>query len=292
MKCSICGCENDSSVTVCSQCGAALNSPVVTAFCCHCGKQIRPTAKYCVYCGSKQEELPVQPEPSAEAEVPAVEPATEIAASIPAETPVESVEQPAEPNVQPAYEAVEEPTAEPCWYTPAAPAAQFSPPAHRLPTHRGFWKMFLLGILTGMIYPMVILSRISEEINMVASRHDGKRTMQLMWVPFVGALTLGIYFFVWIHKLCGRIGRELRRRQVGYRFGAGSFWLWNFLWGILGGLVTSVAVTVLYQQSNLNTIYYVVGAAGAIVSSLGPFIFTHKLMRATNLMNADYNEKG
>lgn len=291
MKCSVCGCENEAAVTVCSQCGTALTPPVAATICCHCGKQIRPTAKYCVYCGGKQEDRPalptVEPAVSAEAEPSAAEPAAEIAESIPVEEPAE---QPAEPDEQPTADIAEEPaTAEPCCHTPAA---QFTPPAYRLPTRRGFWKMLLLGIITGFIYPLVIMSRISVEINMVASRHDGKRTMHFLWMPIVGVITLGVYFFVWIHKLCNRIGNELRRRQVCYKFGAGSFWLWNFLWGILGSLVTSVAVTVLYQQPNWYTIYYVVGAAGAIVSSIGPFIFTHKLMRATNLMNADYNEKG
>lgn len=286
MKCSVCGCENEAAVTVCGECGTALTPPVAQTVCCHCGKQIRPTAKYCVYCGSKQDEVPatIEMEPlviSVE-DAPAAEPVV-------AEDPVVA----AEPvDEAPASAPVEEPAAQPPHsYVPAA-ASVYTPPAYQLPTRRGFWKMLLLGILTGMIYPMVILSRISVEINMVASRHDGKRTMHFLWMPFVGVLTLGVYFFVWIHKLCGRIGNELRRRQVGYKFSAGSFWLWNFLWGILGAIVTSIAVLAIMQIPGMRFEPYLVGVAGGIVSSIGPFIFIHKLMRAMNLMNADYNEKG
>ena len=269
----------------CSECGTALTPPVAATICCHCGKQIRPTAKYCVYCGGKQDEMPAftmteLPVCALEAE-PVTEPA-----------PAEAVPF-AEGNEEPAAAAKEEIVTEPVYtYAPAAPVTAFTPPAYRLPTRRGFWKMLLLGIITGFIYPLVIMSRISVEINMVASRHDGKRTMHFLWMPIVGVITLGVYFFVWIHKLCNRIGNELRRRQVCYRFGAGSFWLWNFLWGILCSIVTAVAVLILTQMPQMRFVSYVVGAAGGIISSIGPFIFTHKLMRATNLMNADYNEKG
>ena len=140
---------------------------------------------------------------------------------------------------------------------------------------------------------MVIMSRISVEINMVASRHDGKRTMHFLWMPFLGVLTLGVYFFVWIHRLCGRIGGELRRRQIAYKFGAGSFWLWNLLYGMIGAVITSVAVIILSQTTGLDkALLGLIGAAGMLLSSIGPCIFLHKLMRAMNLVNADYNENG
>ena len=95
----------------------------------------------------------------------------------------------------------------------------------------------ILSIVTCGIYPLVMWSRMSVEINMVASRYDGKRTMHFLWMPVIGALTLGIYMLVWLHNLCDRIGNELKRRQVNYKFSAASFWLWNFVYGMVAGAV-------------------------------------------------------
>lgn len=119
--------------------------------------------------------------------------------------------------------------------------------------------MFWLGLLTSGIYPMVIYCRIVEELNMVASAHDGKRTMQFPFVGILTGLTCGIYFYVWLHQMCERMGQELQRRGIAYKFGASTFWLWD----ILGSLIL-----------------------------VGPFVFTHKMMKAMNKINADYNING
>ncbi len=273
MKCSVCGCENEENVTLCPQCGSESTAPADRVLCRHCGKQIRPTAKFCVYCGGRQaEEIPV-PDPEPAEEVPV------------APEPVEEAVLEAPAAAEPAAEA---PEPKIVCVTAPAPA-----PARKLPTGRGLAKMFFLGILTCMLYPFVILSRMVEEINMVASRHDGKRTMQLIFVPILTVLTLGIYGFVWCHRLCDRMGNELRRRGICYRFGAGSFWLWNFLWGILGAVVTVILGGALVHLHILDAnLANAITAACALVSSIGPFVFVHKMMRAMNLINADYNEKG
>ena len=157
--------------------------------------------------------------------------------------------QPQQPQYQPARPA----------YQPVQqkPAAQR--PAFQLPTRRGLGKMFWLGLLTGGIYNTAVMSRIPEEMNMVASRYDGQRTQQYFWMPVLASLTFGIYALVWIHKLCNRMGNELKRRNIDYKFSASTFWLWN----VLGSLIV-----------------------------VGPFIYTHKMMKAMNLINRDYNEKG
>jgi hypothetical protein len=72
-------------------------------------------------------------------------------------------------------------------------------------------------------------------------------------------LTLGIVPLVWSHKISGRIGRELVRRNIRYGFGARTFWLWN----VLGSLII-----------------------------VGPYIYTHKLMSAMNRLARDYNARG
>lgn len=133
-------------------------------------------------------------------------------------------------------------------------------PAHQLKTNKGLLKTILLSIITLGIYPLVIMSVVSSDINIVASRYDGKKTMHFCLLAFIVApLTLGIASIVWYHKISNRIGNELKRRGVNYRFGAADFWLWN----VLGSLII-----------------------------VGPFVYLHKMFKATNLMNAHYNTNG
>jgi hypothetical protein len=133
-------------------------------------------------------------------------------------------------------------------------------PANPLKTNRRLIKLILLGILTFGIYPLVVFSGISTDINQIASRYDGRKTMHFCLLNFlVGPVTLGIAALVWHHRLCDRIDDELRRRGLAYRFSTGSFWGWN----ILGCLIL-----------------------------VGPFIYQHKLCKAMNLLCEDYNIRG
>ena len=132
-------------------------------------------------------------------------------------------------------------------------------PAVQLKTNRGLLKFILLSIITFGIYPLVMFSKISTEINLIASRYDGKRTMPFFGMLMLAPVTMGIYAYVWYHKLCARIGEELQRRGSDSKFGPSQFWLW----GILGSFIL-----------------------------VGPFIFTHKLMKSMNLLNDDFNKKG
>ena len=249
--------------------------------CCSCGGEIRDDARFCPLCGAVQPELAA--EPAVVPAEPVVVPAQEVVAEpafIPAEPVVAPVAEPevipayepapaVEPAPQPKYEYVPQPepvaapvaTAQPVYqtvYQTAAPVSYAT--SYQLPDRRGLCKMFFLGLITGGIYNMVIMSRIAEEINMVASKHDGQRTQQYYWMLMLTGLTLGIYAFVWIHGLCNRIGGEVKRRGINYKFGASTFWLW----GILGSLLFGI----------------------------GPLVYTYKLCKATNLMNRDYNING
>ena len=143
---------------------------------------------------------------------------------------------------------------------PVAAAPVQERPALQLRTSRGLAKYFFLGILTLGIYPIVVESHISEELNTIASKHDGKHTMHYCLIYFLlNWCTLGIATLVWFHRTSARMGDELRRRGIAYSFGASDFWLWE----MLGCLIL-----------------------------VGPFIYVHKRMKAMNLINADYNEKG
>ncbi len=123
-------------------------------------------------------------------------------------------------------------------------------------TSRGLLKYILLGIITLGIYPLFVFSHISREINIIATPHDGKHTMHYMLILLIFSwLTLGIAPLVWWHRISSRIGGELAVRNCQYDFDASDFWLWGFL--------------------------------GSIII-VGPFIYIHKLFRATNLLNSNY----
>lgn len=133
-------------------------------------------------------------------------------------------------------------------------------PVRQLKINRGLVKFLLLSLVTLGIYALFFYANIASELNLLASRYDGKKTMSYWLLALViGPITLGIGYLVWMHKLCARMGDELRRRGIAYSFDAGSYWLWH----ILGSLII-----------------------------VGPFIFLHKLCQAANLLAADYNQKG
>ena len=76
----------------------------------------------------------------------------------------------------------------------------------------------------------------------------------------LGGLTCGILPLIWMHQLSDRIGNELKRRNLGYDFGAGTFWLW----GILGSMLCGVGI----------------------------IVYWYKLCKAMNLLCEDYNNRG
>lgn len=135
-----------------------------------------------------------------------------------------------------------------------------SAPVGQLKTNRGLLKFILLSIVTLGIYSIVFYSSLSSDVNLIASRYDGKKTMHYCLLLFlVGPITLGIAYIVWFHKMSARVGSELARRGIAYSFGASSYWLWNVL---------------------------------GVIIVVGPFVYLHKLAKAMNLLCADYNAKG
>lgn len=133
-------------------------------------------------------------------------------------------------------------------------------PVGQLKTNKGLLRTILLSLITFGIYPLVVMSAVSSEINIVASRYDGKKTMHFCLLAFIVVpLTFGIAGIVWYHRISNRIGAELNRRGIAYSFSAGDYWLWS----VLGSLIV-----------------------------IGPLVYLHKLFKAVNLMNAHYNVHG
>lgn len=134
------------------------------------------------------------------------------------------------------------------------------PPARQLKTNRHIVIFLLLSFITFGIYSIVFYTSVANDLNTIASRYDGKKTMHYCLLCFIVApLTLGIGAIVWFHKISARMGNELRRRGIAFDFGAADFWLWN----VLGSLII-----------------------------VGPFIYMYKFIKAINLLAANYNVNG
>ncbi len=137
---------------------------------------------------------------------------------------------------------------------------QHGGPVAQLKTDRSFIKTLLLSLVTFGIYALICYGHVADDVNLVCSRYDGRKSMNYYLLVFlVGPITLEIATIVWMHNLCDRIGNELKRRRINYDFGAKDFWLW----GVLGSLIV-----------------------------VGPFIFAHKFFQSVNKMNESFNQIG
>lgn len=133
-------------------------------------------------------------------------------------------------------------------------------PVGQLKTNKGLLKFILLSAITFGIYGLVVMCSVANDINTTASRYDGKKTMHFLLMGLIVApITFGIYGIIWYHKISNRIGAELKRRGIAYKFGAGSFWGWCVLGSLIG---------------------------------IGPLVYMHKMFKATNKINAHYNVNG
>ena len=133
-------------------------------------------------------------------------------------------------------------------------------PVAQLKTNRGLIKLFLLSLITFGLYPLFFYASVADDVNVICSRYDGKKTMNYWLMTFIVApLTMGIGGLVWCHNLSNRIGNEMKRRNLPHRISAGTFWLWNTL-GLLIGI--------------------------------GPLVYIHKLCKAMNTLAKNYNTCG
>ena len=248
--------------------------------CHYCGTELTGREAFCRYCGTRL--TPVQvAKPAVEEKIAPVVPVVE-----PAPAPVQQPVAPAAPVQQPAAEQ------------PAEPLFDFErqlraeAPRIQLPTRRNLAKMIVFSILTLGIYPIVIWSRLVTEVNITTSRYDGRRTLSFFGMLMLSPLTLGILPIVWSHNLCSRIGDELTRRGLNFRFGARDFWLWNMLLSFLCGICSGVATALLSSLDTPNFWILWILLMLALLCTIGPLVFVHKLLESVNLINDDFNRNG
>ena len=225
-------------------------------FCPNCGSKLNDNSKFCENCGAQvQAQQPQQPQqPQQQQYQQPQQP------QYPPQQPRQQYQQQyQQPYGQQQYQQqqYQQPYGQQQYQQPYG---QQQYPAYRLKTDRSLLKFILLSIITLGIYSFVAFTNISNSINTVATRYDGKKTMHACLMFFlVGPFTLGIGALVWFHKLSERIGNELMRRRLSYSFGASDFWIFSVLLAII---------------------------------FVGPFIYIHKLCKAMNLVCEDYNAKG
>lgn len=130
---------------------------------------------------------------------------------------------------------------------------------HQMATNRAWWKMLLLGIITLGIYPIIVQDKMVHELNTAAYAHDGVITLSPTAIAPLTGITLGIYYFYYQHTYMARLKQELQYRGISYGIGPGYFWL-------LGVVFAFTLVC--------------------------PCVLLHKICKAHNLINADYNQKG
>ena len=83
-----------------------------------------------------------------------------------------------------------------------------------LKTNRSLAKYFFLGILTFGIYDIVVMSYVTDSLNIIASKYDRRHTMNCCLIMIFGLMTLGIVPLVWSHKMCNRIGNEVNYSPI------------------------------------------------------------------------------
>ena len=129
-----------------------------------------------------------------------------------------------------------------------------------LPVNRTLLKYILLGFITFGIYMVYGTARAGEDLNLIASRWDNRRSMNFwLMALLLGPLTLGIGLFVWWHNISDRIGNEQQRRGLPRTMSAADFWLWD----VLGSLIV-----------------------------VGPYIFMYRWLHSMNALCADFNARG
>ena len=220
-------------------------------YCPNCNSYVQDNAAFCPNCGTRF--AAAQPQYQQQAQY---QPPQQQYTAQPQYQQQPQYRQPQQPQyAQPQYQ-------QPQYAQPQYQQPQYAQPGPvaQLKTDRSLAKVFFLSLITFGIYGLVCYGNITDDVNTVCSRYDGKKSMNYYLLCFIVApITLGIAAIVWSHNICNRIGDELRRRQINYSFSASDFWLW----GVLGSLIV-----------------------------VGPFIFTHKFMTAVNQMNDSFNRYG
>lgn len=119
------------------------------------------------------------------------------------------------------------------------------------------WKLMLFNILTLGLYSIVFFIPFSFDLDKIAPKRDGRKTMNYIFAYILSGFTFSIVLAVWHHQIAARVEEALTKRDILCDFGTNDFLGWYFF--------------------------------GALIV-VGPFIYFHKLCKAMNLLCEHYNE--
>lgn len=243
-----CRADVNPSALFCGKCG----TPVI-ANCSVCGNPIpaKRNVKCCSQCGTMISEMRSKAATTRTSSVPVthVAPTPHSDYSTPAASSVRTT------SVDSSLHLRSEPV-----YVGGERASSGVIPVDQIKTNRSLGMFILLSLITFGIYSIYFFSKVGTDLNKIASRYDGKKTMHFCLITFLlTPITFGIAALVWYHKMSDRVGSELRRRGYEKTIGSDTYWLW----GILGSLIV-----------------------------IGPFVYIYKLCGAMNTLAEDYNSRG
>ena len=132
-----------------------------------------------------------------------------------------------------------------------------APQRPKLKTDRAVWKLIIFTVLTCGIYPILFFIPFSFDLDIVAPRRDGGKTMNFLLAYVLSLFTCSSVLYVWLYQITERVEEALRKRKIDYNFSTNDFWIF----GVFGW-----------------------------VFLIGSWIYYHKLCKAMNLLCADYNE--
>ena len=81
-----------------------------------------------------------------------------------------------------------------------------------IPTPRPMWQILLLSLFTLGIYPLYLVSVLSQSTN-IACRKDGKRTWTALPYALLSVITIGIFSIVWHCKVINRMKEYFERHD-------------------------------------------------------------------------------
>ena len=149
-------------------------------------------------------------------------------------------------------------------------------------TNRTWYVVLLLNWITCGIYGIYFYYTIGEDINVMARKHDGKKTMNYVLAFLLSIITCGIFAFIWMHGVSDRIGNEIRRRRIDYKFSAETFWLFSVLPTVI--LMIPLFIITFNNPDNWGFRILI-----QIAMAIGPAYYLHKLCNAMNLLAHDFN---